>query len=1357
MIGQAAGGVRNVPGVPAARGYPYARTPPFRWRGTAAGLLLVLAPVAGIHAQQVRGIPLDPRKAITQYVHAVWRTEQGLPQNSVRAILQTRDGYLWLGTQEGLVRFDGARFLVFDKKNTPGLRHSFVWSLLEDREGSLWIGTVGGGLSRLQNGRFTAFTTAEGLSNDYVRALHQDREGTLWIGTDSGVDLFRNGKLTHLAVGHALPTEPIRAIEEDGQGAFWIGTDGGGLVRLEGDKATVFTTRQGLASDRVTSLLRDSAQRLWIGTLGGLNCFEAGALTRFLAKDGLSGELVVALFQDREGSLWVGTDGGGINRFREGRWSAFTAKDGFSNDSVAAITQDREGSLWVGTDGGGLNRFEDGKFTTFAAKEGLSNDLALSIQEDRAGSLWIGTHGGGLNRLRAAKLPADPAATPASFSVLTVRDGLPNDVVFSTLEDRAGRLWIGTDGGLGRLEAGKLSRLTTKDGLSSDRVRAILEDRHGVLWIGTDGGGVTCMEGRKLTPLTTKQGLSNDIVTSIYEDRDGAIWIATWGGLNRIVDGTITRFSTKDGLAHDFVFSTYQDADGVFWIGTFGGLSRLQDGKFTTYTTKEGLFDDLVAETLEDGQGNLWMSCNKGISRVSRLDLNRLAAGQLKTVTSIAYGAADGMRSSECNAGFQPASWRTRDGRLWFPTVRGAVVIDPQHILTNDIPPPVLVEDVLVDDHELPASPDPRLPPGKQRFEFHYTALSFRAPEKIRFKYKLEGQDKDWVDAGARRTAYYTNIPPGPHRFRVMACNEDGVWNESGASYAFSLAPRFYETWWFYLVSTGVLAAGLWGAYRARVRHLTEREAELLVLVDERTKDLRQAQEKISKLLESAPAASQSIAAWSRALAEDVAQSIGVERIGLWEVDKEILSPLSDSGLKPPSLEELRGLASVEGEGRKDGQERTMVPMRGTSGQLCGALVIAGRSLEWGDTERRLVAGLAHQLGGALEMSRMRRQLAAAEKRRAATRREMQEQGIATLQLCPSCGRCYDHTLTLCTEDGVALEAPRPLPYLLFDRYRLLRVLGQGGMGMVLGAHDQKLGRDVAIKLIRPEHFGEEDLKERFEREAQTVARIHHEGVIALHDSGELPDGTAFIVMERLEGCDLGLVLKTYGAGTPQQVAALVRQGCSALAAAHRAGVVHRDIKPENIFLVDAAGGFRVKLLDFGLAKSMSFEKGLTQTGVVVGTPKYMSPEQVRHEDVDPRSDVYSFACVCYEALSGRKAIAGDDLGRILIDVLNTLPPPISSLVPGVPPEVDAMLEFALAKDRSQRPTSIEAWGVALAELLDKATLAKATSAWPVSRDALTRLGELSAGNPRTRPTPVGGVERSSADTAERLKDERLG
>jgi serine/threonine protein kinase len=347
-----------------------------------------------------------------------------------------------------------------------------------------------------------------------------------------------------------------------------------------------------------------------------------------------------------------------------------------------------------------------------------------------------------------------------------------------------------------------------------------------------------------------------------------------------------------------------------------------------------------------------------------------------------------------------------------------------------------------------------------------------------------------------------------------------------------------------------------------------------------------------------------------------------------------------------------------------------------------------------------------------------------------------------------------------CTADGAQLESPRTLPYRLLGRYRFLRLIGQGGMGMVLSAHDEKLGRDVAVKFIRAEHFNDRGMKERFEREARAVARIQHPGVINLHDSGELEDSTAFLVMEKLTGRDLGAVLGSCGRGTPAQVAVLVREGSAALGAAHRAGLVHRDVKPENIFLADAPGGFLVKVLDFGLAKSMAIEKGLTQTGMMVGTPKYMSPEQVRGEDVDAATDVYSFAAVCYEALTGRQAVSGDDLARILMNVCSDTPPAPSSVVPGLPPELDSAFAAALSKDRGRRPRDIEEWGAEAARILERLPPEPGAAGWPVAGNLRSGGQDQPPGEADTRgplDSPAAAAVATEASKATRAANDGHG
>lgn len=794
-------------------------------------LVLVLALAATGEATDVAAPPgLDPGKALTQYNLDVWTTADELPQNSVTAIVQTRDGYLWLGTYGGLVRFDGVRFTIFDVAS-GALESNGVQALLEDRSGDLWIGTNGGGLTRHRGGTFETFRVADGLAHDIVRTLYEDRAGRLWIGTANGLTRHEGGRFASYLTKDGLANGVVRAIVEDRAGVLWIGTNGGGLDRLEGGRFSHLTTKEGLPNDFVFALLEDREGALWIGTNGGgLVRRLGGKLTTFTTRDGLPGNIVWALHEDSLGSLWVGTDGGGIARLRSGRFEALTTQNGLSSDFVRALRSDREGSLWIGTYSGGLCRLRDGKFTTYTSREGLSHDFVRTALEDREGSLWVGTTGGGLCRLREGR-----------FHCLGPKEGLALDIR-ALHEAPDGALWVGSSGsGLFRLGRDHLTSYTRADGLPHPNVTAIANDGTGGLWLGTNGGGLARFHGR-FTTLDVSDGLASNFVLSVHADRSGSVWAGTDGaGLSRLHEGAFTTFTTREGLASDIVFALYEDAAGVLWIGTSGGLSRYKDGLITSFGARQGLVDDVVFSLVEDGAGFFWLGGNRGISRVSRADLEEVARGARPRVAVTTYGRADGMRSDECSGIAQPAAWRGHDGRLYFPTAKGVVIVDPAHMPRNTVPPPVQIEEVVADRIPLKAA---EVPPGKERVEFHYTALSFLAPRKVQFRYRLEGFDRDWITAGSLRTAYYTRLPPGEYTFRVAASNNDGVWNDEGASLAIVVKPFFWETPLFgVLVAIGLLgAAG--GGYALRVRRLEARRRQLEELVEARTRDLVEEKER---------------------------------------------------------------------------------------------------------------------------------------------------------------------------------------------------------------------------------------------------------------------------------------------------------------------------------------------------------------------------------------------------------------------------------------------------------------------------------------------------------------------------------
>ncbi len=797
---------------------------------------------------------------LARYSSDAWQIHEGLPQNSVQAVLQTHDGYIWLGTQEGLVRFDGVRFVVFNRKNTPQITRNHIQAMIEGKDGGLWLGTVGGGLVHFKNGEFKVYTTHDGLMNDDCQALYEDPQGHLWVGSfGKGVVELQNGKPVRYDSSNGLSNGFILAISGTKDGSVWVGTNSG-LNRIQGGHLRVYTSQDGLAGDTVKALLQDHAGNLWIGTNAGLNCMAGGKLVTYTTNDGLTHNSISSLYEDGEGNLWIGTQGGGVNRLKDGKFSSFTTKNGLTNDFILSMCRDREGSLWLGTYGGGLNRIKRSTFSRITTAEGLSSDFVRSILEDHAGNIWVGTNGAGLTLFSPQKPPR----------IYTARDGLPNDIVLSLFEDRNQQLWIGTDRGVSCFRNGTFLNYTDKQGLSAESVRVIFEDSTGNLWVGTRGGGLNLLKNGRFTAYTTADGLSDNAVRCIHEDREHNLWIGTSGGLNLLKDGKFTIYRLKDGA--DAIYAIHEDVEGTMWLGTYGGgLLRFKDRKLTRLTSQEGLHDDVIFQILEDDNANLWMSCNRGVFYCSRSELNELAEGRTGHIESIAFDNSDGMGSTECNGSSQPAGWKTHDGTLMFPTIKGIASVNPAAMTNNPLPPPVIIETVLVNRRPVELADMRNLPHGQKELEFHYAGLSFRAPEKVAFRYKLEGYDNDWVDAGSRRVAYYTNIPPGRYRFRAMACNDDGIWNETGASLDLYLAPYFYQTAWFQVLCVLALMGCGAGVYGLRVRNLRRREQELVLLVDERTENLQHEIAERKHAEQEADRAREAAEAASRAKSEFVA------------------------------------------------------------------------------------------------------------------------------------------------------------------------------------------------------------------------------------------------------------------------------------------------------------------------------------------------------------------------------------------------------------------------------------------------------------------------------------------------------
>ena len=769
-----------------------------------------------------------------QYNSRAWQIGDGFPENSVQAIAQTRDGYLWVGTREGLARFDGVQFIMFDAKNTPALENSSITALCTDRDGTLWIGTDGGGLVRMQNGVFTHYGQRDGLSGNKVRALCEAKNGSLWIGTETGMSRYQDGKFTNYTKSNGLLSDFIRYIFKDSDGNLWIAT-GNGLNCLKvGGVMDSFTMPDGLPNDSVRAICQDKGGQIWVGSNNGLLWHDSFWWQSFYAYNtryGLSDTFVSAVCDDGEGNLWVGTYSG-LNRFRQGRFFSQLDSEGLPFDKVTALFADRQGNLWVGTQEG-LVRLTPKRFTAYNRQQGLADNNIMSVLQDRNGNFWIGTWGGGLNEMTGEKV-----------TTYAPTNSLSRDLILSLCEGHDGSIWAGADfdGGLTQLKDGKATHYTWKDGLPNAGLRILHEDRAGNLWIGTSLG-LSCLRNGKFINYTVKDHLAGNTVNAICEDHAGNLWFGTDGGLSCWKDGRFINFTTNDGLSDNSVHALHEDVDGDLWIGTeTGGLDRFRNGRFTVCTTRDGLFSDEIFSILEDDEGWFWMSCSKGVFRVRKADLDAFAEGKIKMLTSIAYDKVDGMESSQCNGAGKPAGWKDRDGRLWFPTSKGLVTVDPATMPADQTPPPVQIEQVIVD--RKPIIPDARelamdataggtgvslsIPPARGELQFQYAALNLSVPEKSRFKYKLDGIDSDWVDAETRRTAYYNNIPPGRYRFHVIACNKDGVWNKSGATLAFVLLPYYWQTWWFHTLLALLVVGSASGSALYLTRRKMQRKLQLL-------------------------------------------------------------------------------------------------------------------------------------------------------------------------------------------------------------------------------------------------------------------------------------------------------------------------------------------------------------------------------------------------------------------------------------------------------------------------------------------------------------------------------------------------
>ena len=722
--------------------------------------------------------------------------ENGLPQNTVQAIAQTRDGFVWLGTEAGLVRFDGNSFVVFDQNSKPGLPGNDIQCLFPALDDSLWVGTSSG-LARIKHGQITSFTTENGLPADRVRAVGQNPDGSIWVLAGSDTAQFNGERFDK--------TEVIDYVKPDPNIIKTLIVPGGTYA---------------YATTRMVTTGRDKK-----------------AETHLAVGKDLPGSRIQSLYGDREGGLWIGTNGG-LVRWSSGKIDRFPVTDPLASASILSFLEDREGNIWVGTETGGLHILRDERFRTLGTRDGLSSEATTTVVEDNAGTLWVGTSGSGLNAF---------SHNGSSFSrvkTLSVRDGLVSDIILSLAAAPSGDLWVGTPDGLNSIHNGRVSSFSSADGLPDEFIRSLLVDADDSLWIGTRRGLAhwnPASPGMHIDIFTQSTGLGSDLVGAIARDTKGNLWVATLAGLSRLSGSpkpAITNFTVADGLSSNVITALLPRSNGTLLIGTQARGWNLWDGKHFSPVARTELNRTTIHAILDDDRGHLWFATANGIARC---DCD-MAGGCSHWME---FGPADGLRGREMATNSHPSAWRSRDGWLWFASPKGLVAADPAHFPVNTVPPPVALVRFAADDVDQPLGADAlKVQAGHNHFQFDYAGLSFTAPQKVRYRYMLEGFDHQWTDAGVRRSAYYTNIPPGNYTFRVQAANNDGVWNNEGAALPFTLRPHFYQTIWFYLLLVAIAAALVFLVLRLR---LLRAEREFRAVLAERNRIAREVHDTLAQ------------------------------------------------------------------------------------------------------------------------------------------------------------------------------------------------------------------------------------------------------------------------------------------------------------------------------------------------------------------------------------------------------------------------------------------------------------------------------------------------------------------------------
>ena len=1218
-----------------------------------------------------------------------------------------------------------------------GLKYAQVFSVATDPEGMVWAGTSYG-VSRYDGKAFASLTTRDGLPHDSVHDLAVSEDGTVWVGTQEGLARI-DPAAGPLGGPRVVPLPPgllpfagrgLSALAASGK-ALWLGERGRVFRALEGEvrelplppplssagvrallpggvdtcAALTATTLVRLATGGAPAtvalpqalgdgraLVATAEGLVVLGSRGLATCFESpagfGPVTPLPEESGPRALVPFA------GGLAVATEALGLLVVSPGgAVEAIGPEKGLPSATVSGVTVDRDGLLWLATEGGLVKLF-DLELRSIPSRPPVLGEMVLVAAPAGPGRIWVG-HSDGLSIVEGTTVTRVPMG-----------GGEPS--VWALLPLAGGQLLAGTSRGLVHVSPGGVRRFPELPLAGRGRVFGLARDRAGLIWASTVAGVLRFRwEARgpvEAVATTEVGGTPLGEARAISVGPRGEVVIGTDGsGVVRFADDRFERFGPETGLPGGIARAVLARPDGI-WVGTDRGAFLLSDGRARALPEVNAALDDPWVASIAEAAGDVWVGSSYSVFRVS--------GGRVVERIDRSTGLAGASLSAEGSLSPLP------DGRLSIATIGGLSLLDVARPRRSPPAPRVAIAGA-VDGAGRAIQPGRAIPFDAASVTVAFRSPTFVAEERTLFSERLLPVETAFSAPHSEGRARYAGLPAGRYTFEVKAISASGAESEREARIHFVIEPP----WWgtvparvaFALAAAAVLAA----AVGLRTRSLRLRAAELEARVSERTSELQEANDRleeadarIAQLLDSRSEAQLDPASWAAAVAAELARALGVGVVGAFsfEEDGEVRR-LAGDGVRAPERQEVEGgttgtFSSSAG--------RTLIPARGAGGELLGAVVVPDGAV--GDeTRRRLLAGFTHQLGGALEIRRVRRRLAEAEAARETAKAAMVRDGVVPAAVCPRCRRVVAGA-DRCPDDGSAVDASRLLPSVVQERYRLESVLGEGGMGTVYLAEDLRLPRQVALKLVRLDLNADPGIRLRFVREANTLARISHPGVTALFDAGELRDGSLFLVMERLCGRDLAAILTRDGRGTPAQVAELARQAGSALAAAHRAGIVHRDVKPENLVLTRDGARLLVKVVDFGLARATQAGRGLTKTGMIVGTPAFMAPEQVTGEELSPATDLYALAAVVWEALTGFRLVSAEAVGAIFNEILNAPPARPSTLRPGLTAEVDELILAPLAKVPEARPADAEEWGRKLAAALE--ALAPAEPGWTVTEPA---------------------------------------